>query len=107
MRDARQFLATLVDKPLFTITDRKPNCVMGLEGDFVRVETDHSGIEGALVPILWVQQAIDALYEDEDGELRIDKKTLGHKRTAFIGAALSQLPDVEVVLPDQRLRLIR
>ena len=105
MLDARQFLATLVDKPLVTITDRKPNRVMRLEGDSVRVETDHSGVQGALVPILWVQQAMDALYED--GELRINKKTLGHKRTAFIGAALSQLPDVEVVLPDQRLRVIR
>jgi len=105
MVDARQFLATLVDKPLFTITDREVNRVMRLEGDSVRAETDHSGAKGALVPILWVQQALDALYRD--GELRINKATLKHKRTAFIGAALSQLPDVEVVLPNQRLRVIR
>jgi hypothetical protein len=105
MVDARQFLGTLVDKQLFTITDREPNRVMALEGDFVRVETDHSGANGALVEIRWVQDAIDALYEN--GELRINKATLGHKRTAFIGAALSQLPDIEVVLPSQRLRVIR
>lgn len=105
MLDARQFLVTLVDMPLVTIRDRKPNRVMRLEGDSVRVETDHSGAKGALIPILWVQQGIDVPYQD--GELRINKKALGHKRTAFIGAALSQLRDVEVVLPDQRLRVIR
>jgi hypothetical protein len=83
MLDARQFLATLVDKPLFTITDRNPNRVMRLEGDTVRVETDHSGVEGALVPILWVQEAIDALYEDASyGSARRSSVTSGQPSSA-------------------------
>lgn len=92
-------------KPLRTITDAKPNRVIGLEGASVRVQTNDSGEAGALVPIRYVQQALDALYRD--GELRINKATLRHRRTAFIGAALRELPDVEAVTRPQRLRLKR
>jgi hypothetical protein len=103
MADARAFLTTLVGKPLRTITHNNSNTVLGLEGDSVRVRTDDSGDEGALVPIRYVQQGMDALYRD--GELRINKATLGHRRTAFIGAALRELQNVEVVVPSQRLRV--
>lgn len=105
MSDAREFLATLVAKDLQTITHQNPNRVLGLEGSCVRVQTADSGDDGALVPIRYVQRAMDAL--DRDGELRINKATLGHRRTAFIGAALRDLPDVEIVVPSQRLRVKR
>lgn len=103
MADARAFLTTLIGRSLHTITDNNLNRVLGLEGDRVRVWTDHSGDKGALVEIRFVQQAMDVL--ERNGELRINKATLGHKRTAFIGAALRELPNVEAVMPNQRLRV--
>ena len=103
--DARAFQTTIVNKPLRTITYNRPNRVIGLEGNSVRVVTDDSGEVGELVPIRYVQDAVDALYRD--GELRINKATLGHRRTAFIGAALRELPDVEVLTRPQRVRVNR
>jgi hypothetical protein len=77
----------------------KPNRVRTVEGDYAYVEREQSG----RVPIADVQAAIDVLYRG--GELRINKATLGHSNTAFVGAVLRELPDVEVLTRPQRVRI--
>jgi hypothetical protein len=101
MTDARIFLTGLTGVPLRTITQHKPNRVLSVEGGHVVVATEVSP-DGARVPIALVQAAMDALYRD--GELRINKATLKHRRTAFVGAVLRELPDVEVLTNPQRVR---
>jgi hypothetical protein len=56
--------------------------VLELGATDVIVATDASPA-GAPVPIAWVQDAIDTLYQR--GELRISVPALGHRRSAFIG----------------------
>lgn len=55
--DARQALGDLVGKSIQTLTGR-PNTVLALEGDAVRVATERTP-QGALVPVKWVQEALD------------------------------------------------
>jgi hypothetical protein len=92
-------LKRLIDRPLHTITQEKLNRVCAVEGDYAYVEREQSG----RVPIADVQAAIDLL--DRDGELRINPATLGHSNTAFVGAVLRELPDVEVMTRPQRVRI--
>ena len=99
MEQARGLLKRLIDKPLYTITQEKLNLVRTVEGDYAYVEREQSG----RVPIADVQAAIDALYRD--GKLRINKATLGHSNTAFVGAVLRELPNVEVLVRPQRVRI--
>ena len=103
--EARKLLARLTAQTLRTLTYEKPNTVMGLEGSKVRVRTNESPPDGRLAPVAYVQEAIDTLYRE--GELRIDKATLGHRRTAFVGAVLREIPGVEVLTRPQRVRLKR
>jgi hypothetical protein len=100
MSDARELLIGLTGRPIRTITHSKQNKILRLDGDTAVVATDRSP-SGRAVPIAWVQQALDALYRD--GELQINKRTLGHRRTAFVGAVLRELPDVDVLTDPQRL----
>jgi len=102
--DACRLLARLVGQPLRTLTYENPNRVLRLEGGHAIVETQKNP-SGAPVPVRWVQDAIDGLYRD--GELRVNKATLRHRRTAFVGAVLRELPDVEVLTKPQRLRVTR
>jgi hypothetical protein len=99
VEQARRLLKRLIDKPLHTITQEKPNWVRAVEGDYAYVEREQSG----RVPIADVQAAIDVLYRD--GKLRINKATLGHSNTAFVGAVLRELPDAEVLTRPQRVRI--
>jgi hypothetical protein len=48
---------------------------------------------GQAVPIAWIQDAIDIL--ERDGEVGINVPAVGH-RSAFIGAALRELPGAQV-----------
>jgi hypothetical protein len=57
--DARRVLEGLVGKEIRTLTGC-PNTVLALEGDTVRVATTRSPA-GQLVPIKWVQDALDRL----------------------------------------------
>lgn len=99
MTDARAFLASLGDRPLRTIGNGRPNRILRLEADAVIVGTDKSP-NGEPVPIEWMQKAIDIL--ERDREVRIDVPTVGY-RSAFIGAALRELPGTHV--GDQTVRL--
>jgi hypothetical protein len=65
--------------------------VLGLEGDHVRVGTERSP-KGQLVPIAWVQDAMDRLAAERS--LEISVASVGY-RSAFIGAVLKSLPHVE------------
>jgi hypothetical protein len=70
-----------------------------VEDDRVIVATSRSP-NGQPVPIAWVQDAVDIL--ERDGEVGINVPTVRH-RSAFIGAALRELPGAKV--RDQSIRL--
>jgi hypothetical protein len=97
--DAREHLARLKGRDIPTITHKKSNRVLSVHGSEVEVMREQRGT----VPVAHVQQALDKLYTD--GVLRINKATLGHSNTAFVGAVLAQLPDVEVVRSPQSVCL--
>lgn len=99
--DARSLLVELVGRPLQTLSGR-PNRIVRLDGADVVVATGRSP-GGAVVPIAWVQDAIDLLAAK--GELRVDVDTVGH-RSAFVGAVLRELPGTTVLRNPQRVALI-
>lgn len=92
MTDARQFLQTLVNKPLHTVTGRE-NRVLAVASDSVRVWTTRSP-NGQDVPLAWVQVAIDRI--EREREIEISVASVGY-RSAFIGAVLQELPGTHVV----------
>ena len=92
--DAREVLEGLVGKTIHTLTGR-PNTVLGIEGDQVRVGTTRSP-NGTQVPIQWVQDALDRLASE--GEVEISVDSVGY-RSAFIGAVLCTLEDAEARRP--------
>lgn len=91
MTDARQFLTSLQERQLQTVTGR-PNRILAVAADQVIVATTRSP-KGQPVPIAWVQDALDRL--ERDGEIEISVSFVGH-RSAFIGAILRELPGAEV-----------
>lgn len=91
--DARQHLAGLVGQSIPTLGQKKPNRVIAIDGDEVIVGTERSP-KGEPVPIEWVQDALDRLYRD--GQVLISVKSLGHRRSAFVGAVLGTVPGVEI-----------
>jgi len=88
--DARLVLEGLVGEEIRTLTGR-PNTVLAVEGDTVRVATTRSPA-GQPVPIKWVQDALDRLATE--GEVEISVSSVGY-RSAFIGAVLSALDGTE------------
>jgi hypothetical protein len=90
--DARRFLASLVGKPLKTVTGRE-NRVLGVSGDGVMVWTTRSPA-GQEVPLAWVKDAIDRI--ERDREIEISVASVGY-RSAFIGAVLQELPGAQVI----------
>jgi hypothetical protein len=101
MESARQLLESLVGETVFTVTRRQPNRILRLEHDQVVVATQKSP-GGMKVPIQMVQDGLDQL--NRSGHIRVDVQTLGH-RSAFVGAVLSRLPNVEIETNPQRIRL--
>ncbi|HTA12291.1 MAG TPA: DUF3578 domain-containing protein [Solirubrobacteraceae bacterium] len=102
--DAELLARAAVGKTLYTIDKRLPNKVLGITGDAVLVQTQATANPaGAPVPISLIQRAADQL--SRDGELRLDPKTLGHRRTSFVGALLASDPGVVALIKPVRLRL--
>jgi hypothetical protein len=97
--DARAVLQGLLGETIQTLTGR-PNRVLAVEGDYVRVGTSRSPA-GRLVPIVWVQDALDRLAAV--GEVEISVESVGY-RSAFIGAVLSSLDDTEASPATMRVR---
>ena len=92
MIDARTHLESLVGEEINTLTERRANLILRIEGDDVIVGTGKSPC-GRPVPIEWLQEAIDLLVRER--EITVDVGTLGH-RGAFVGAFLATLPGVVV-----------
>jgi hypothetical protein len=90
--DGRTFLQSLIGKSLRTVTGRE-NRVLDIVGDSVRVWTSRSP-GGQMVPLAWVQEALDRI--DRDREIEISVDSVGY-RSAFIGAVLQELPGAEVI----------
>jgi len=99
--DAREVLKNLIGKTIRTLTGR-PNKVLGLEDDEVRVATTRSP-KGTLVPIAWVQDALDRLATD--GEIEISVESVGY-RSAFVGAVLCSLDETECSPTTMSVRLV-
>jgi hypothetical protein len=97
--DARATLRGLVGREIATLTG-KPNRVIGLTADDVIVGTRRSP-GGQPVPIEEVQHALDLLARD--GAVEVSVATVGY-RSAFIGAVLATLPDVEVSTRPREVR---
>lgn len=100
--DAEELVRGLVGWTIPTISG-KPNTILGIEGDQVLVRTRQTdGPRGSAVPLSEIQAAADRLYEE--GELRIHPNEVGY-RSAFLGAILSTLEDVEALRRPARLRV--
>src|SRR2546430_1901879 len=98
--DARRVLKELIGREISTIAGR-PNRVLSIEGDLVTVGTNRSP-DGAPVPIIEVQEAIDRLFAL--GSLQVRPRTVGY-RSAFIGAVLKTLPGVRATRQPARVEL--
>ncbi len=85
--NATVHLNSLVGKTIETYSG-KPNRILQVTGPEVIVGTNESP-KGQGVPIEWVQDGIDLLYQE--GEVQIGVPTLGH-RGAFVAAVLLTLP---------------
>ena len=99
--DARHVLKQLVGQTIHTVGQAKPNEVLRVEGDNVVVATSKSP-GGEPVPIQSVQNALDQLYRE--GNLLLDVGTTGF-RSAFIGAMLATIPEIEVKTRPRRAAL--
>ena len=99
--DARQILEGLIGETIRTLTGR-PNRVLAIEGHEVRVATTRSP-NGTLVPIAWIQDALDRLASD--GEVQISVESVGY-RSAFVGAVLRSLDGTESSPTTMRVRLV-
>jgi hypothetical protein len=97
--DARTILQALVGKTIHTLTGR-PNRVLGIEADDVCIATSRSPA-GQVVPIAWVQDALDRLARD--GEVEISVESVGY-RSAFVRAVRSSLEDTESSPATMRVR---
>jgi hypothetical protein len=97
----RSHLTSLIGATIPTITGR-PNRIVGIEGDNVIVATQRSP-EGEPVALTSVQAAADRVF---DGEIvRIDRAVAGFRSSAFVGAVLQSMPDVEVLRNPPRAML--
>lgn len=102
--DAELLARAAVGKTLYTVDKNLPNKVLGITGNSVLVQTQATADSGgAPVPLDLIQQAADQL--SRDGQLRLNPKTLGHRRTSFVGALLATDPSVVALLKPTRLRL--
>ena len=101
--DARAYLQGLVGQTILTITG-KPNTILAVRDNdvFVRTQDTANPGVGEPVPIQWVQDAGDTLYER--GRIGINTTEATH-RSAFIGAVLSSLPGAVALRQPARVDL--
>lgn len=98
--DARAHLAALAGQTITTLSQRRSNQILRLDGAVVVVATEKSPA-GEPVEIDDVQSALDRLVAGEDVEVSV--ASLGH-RSAFVGAVLATVPGA-VVLPSRPRRV--
>lgn len=97
--DMRAYMEGLIDRELRTPVDREPNWIRGFEGTRVIVAT-RDNPDGAKISVSLVQNAVDHIYEGE--EFVFDPQN----RSAFLGAVLETMDEVEVLTNPRRGRLI-
>lgn len=102
--DAEALARARIGQQLYTLDRGKPNEVLEVRDGQVMVRTAETRpVGGSPVPMRDIQAAADTLARD--GELRIDPKTLGHRRSSFVGALLATDPQVVALKDPMRLRL--
>ncbi len=100
--DAYEYLQSLVGQTITTLHGR-PNVVLAVSDDDVYVGTGRSP-GGRAVSIADVQATIDRVWGGE--EVPISPEAVGF-RSAFVGAVLGSMVDVEVLDDPLRVRLAR
>jgi 5-methylcytosine-specific restriction protein A len=93
----RSYLDALIGQTLPTVTG-KPNTIVRVEGSSVLVATDDNA-DGARVPLSLVQSVADRVFDGE--EVVFDPQA----RSAFVGAVLGTMDQVEVLTDPRRARL--
>jgi 5-methylcytosine-specific restriction protein A len=88
----------LIGETLLTPVDDEPNWIRGFEGSRVRVAT-RGNEDGALVSISLIQGTVDRVFEG------VEVIFNPHNRSAFLGAVLRTMPQVEVLTGPRRARL--
>jgi 5-methylcytosine-specific restriction protein A len=102
--DAEALARAAVGRTLYTLDKNLPNTVLEVTGGAVLVRTaETADPAGARVQLALIQRAADQLTRE--GQLRLDPRTLGHRRTSFIGALLATDPAVAPLIKPMRLRL--
>ena len=98
----QDLLAQLTGSTVFTISQRKPNRILGLEDGEAVVETEHGTDR---VPVSQLEAALEGLRRD--GEVRLTPEAFPEfaSRSSFVGAVLAELEDVEVLTNPQRARM--
>lgn len=96
--DMRAYMETLIGQTLSTPVDQEPNWILGFEGSRVRVATQRNE-QGGLVPVSLIQNTVNRMFEGD--EVIFNPRT----RSAFLGAVLRTMPDVEVLTGPRRARL--
>jgi len=99
---AAELVAGFVGQTVHTISQRRPNRIIGLEADEVIVQT---GAGRDRVPIAQVDMALELLRRE--GEIRVTPEAFPEPafRSSFVGALLAELDDVEVLTDPQRVRI--
>jgi 5-methylcytosine-specific restriction enzyme A len=100
--DAHEYLQSLVGQTITTLRGR-PNIVLAVNDDDVYVGTGRSP-GGQAVSIADIQSTIDRVWGGE--EVPISPEAVGF-RSAFVGAVLGSMVDVEVLDSPLRVRLAR
>jgi hypothetical protein len=96
--------------PIPTVTRGQPNTIVSLEADGAYVTTARTQARGTgpqLVPAWMIQAGWDELSRTGRLEQEPLRNELGVKRSAFVMAALSRLPEVEVVTQPQVALVLR
>jgi 5-methylcytosine-specific restriction protein A len=94
----RAYMEGLIEQELRTPVDRESNWIRALEGTRVIVTTRRNP-DGAAISISLVQNAVDRIYDGE--EFVFDP----HNRSAFLGAVLETMDEVDVLTDPRRARL--
>lgn len=94
----RAHMEGLIGEELLTPVEREPNWIRGFDGTRVIVATKGNP-EGAQVSVSLVQEAVDRIYGGEEVIFN------PHNRSAFLGAVLETIDQVEVLTDPRRARL--
>jgi hypothetical protein len=94
----RAYMEGLIGEELRTPVQRRPNWIRGIEGSRVIVATKGNP-RGAAVSISLVQTAVDRIYA---GRTEVFNP---RNRSAFLGAVLATMPEIEILDDPRRARL--